>query len=49
MVKYDADEEIMNTHENLQIVLSQVFTDKLIIAYKQSNLNNYCFIIFKFD
>jgi hypothetical protein len=30
MVKYDADWEIMNTYENLQIVQSQFFTDKLM-------------------
>jgi hypothetical protein len=30
MVKYNADQEITNTHENLQIVQSQFFTDKLI-------------------
>jgi len=31
MVKYDdADWEIMNTYENLKIVQSQFFTDKLI-------------------
>jgi len=30
MVKYDADQEIINTYENLQIVNSQFFTDKLI-------------------
>jgi hypothetical protein len=29
-VKYDADQEIMNTYENLQIIWSQFFTDKLI-------------------
>ncbi len=30
MEKYDADWEIMNTCENLQIGRSQFFTDKLI-------------------
>ncbi len=30
MVKYNADWEIMNTYENLQIVQSQFFTEKLI-------------------
>ncbi len=30
MLKYDAEWEIMNTYENLQIVLSQFFTSKLI-------------------
>ncbi len=29
-VKYDADWEIMNTYENLQIVWLQFFTEKLI-------------------
>ncbi len=28
-VKYNADQEIMNTYENLQIVWSQFFTYKL--------------------
>ncbi len=27
MVKYNANQEIMNTYENLQIVRSQFFTD----------------------
>ncbi len=31
MVKYDAKWEIMNTYENLQIVWSQFFTDKLYL------------------
>ncbi len=31
-MKYDADQEIMNTYENLQIVQSQFFTDKLIFV-----------------
>ncbi len=44
MVKYDADREIMNTNENLQIVLSQLFTDKLILIYIRSNLNIYWFL-----
>ncbi len=30
--KYDADCEIMNTYENLWIVWSQFFTDKLIFS-----------------
>jgi hypothetical protein len=32
MVKYDADWEIMNTYENLLIVQSQFFTDKIIFV-----------------
>jgi hypothetical protein len=28
--KYNANQEILNTYENLQIVQSQFFTDKLI-------------------
>ena len=31
-VKYDADWEIMNIYENLQILWSQFFTDKLIFS-----------------
>ncbi len=42
--KYDTNQEIKNTHENLQIVLSQFSTDKLILIYIQSNLNIYWFI-----
>ncbi len=44
MVKYDANQEIMNIYENLQIVQSQFFTDKLIFVYIPSNLNIYWFI-----
>ncbi len=44
MVKYDANQEITNTYENLQIVGSQFFTDKLIFIYIWSNLNIYWFI-----
>ncbi len=40
--KYDADWEI--TNENLEIVRSQFFTNKLILIYIQSNLNIYWFI-----
>jgi hypothetical protein len=29
-VKYNADQEIMNAYENLQIVWSQFFSNKLI-------------------
>ncbi len=32
MVKYDANWEIMNTYENLQIVWSQFFTNKVIFG-----------------
>ncbi len=32
-VKYDADWEIMNIYENLQIVWSQFFTDILLFVY----------------
>ncbi len=44
MVKYDADWEITNAYENLQIVRSQFFTDKLILIYIGSDLNIYWFI-----
>jgi len=44
MVKYDADQEIMNTYENLQIVQSQFFTDKLIFIEIWYNSNIYWFI-----
>jgi hypothetical protein len=37
MVKYDANQENTNTYENLQIVWSQYFTDKLLSVYIQSN------------
>ncbi len=43
MVKYDPGREIMNTYENLQIVRSQFFTDKVILIF-WSNLNFYWFI-----
>ena len=43
-VKYDANWEITNTCEKLQIVWSQFFTNKLIFVYIQSNLNFYLFI-----
>jgi len=32
MVKYDADQDIMNTYKNLQKVWSQFVTDKLIFV-----------------
>ncbi len=44
MVKYNTDREIMNTYENLQIVWTQFFTDKLIFVYIQYNSNIYGFI-----
>ncbi len=43
-VKYYADQEIMNIYENLQIVLSQFFTDMIQFVYIQSTLNIYWFI-----
>ncbi len=43
-VKYNASREIMNTYENLQIIQSQFFTDKLIFIYIWSNLNIYWFV-----
>jgi hypothetical protein len=49
MVKYDANQEITNTYENLQIVQSQFLTDKLIFIYIQSNLNTRWFIGIRFD
>jgi hypothetical protein len=44
MVKYDANQEITNTYENLQMVRSLFFTNKLIFIYIPSNLNIYWFI-----
>ncbi len=44
LVKYDADWEIMNTYENLQIVWSQFFTDMLLFIYIQCASNIYWFI-----
>jgi len=44
MVKYDANREITNIYENLQIVLSQYCTDKLLFIYIWSTLNIYWFI-----
>ncbi len=43
-VKYDADWEITNIYENLQIVWSQFFTDMLLFIYIQSTSNLYWFI-----
>ncbi len=36
MAKYNADQEIMNIYENLQIVWSQFFTDMLLFIYIRS-------------
>ncbi len=44
MVKYDADWEITNIYENLQIVWSQFFTDILLFIYIRSTSNIYWFI-----
>ncbi len=44
MVKFDTKWEITNTYENLQIVWSQFFTDKLIFIYIWSNFNISWFI-----
>ncbi len=43
-IKYNANREITNSYENLQIVLSQFFTDKQMFIYIQSNSNIYWFI-----
>ncbi len=48
MVKYNANCEIMNTYENLQIVQSQFFTDKLIFIYIWSKLNIFGLLVFRF-
>ncbi len=44
MVKYNADQEITNPYENLQIVQSQFFTDMLIFVYIQSSSKTFWFI-----
>ncbi len=44
MVKYDANWEITNIYENLQIVWSQFCTDMLLFIYIRSTLNIYWFI-----
>jgi hypothetical protein len=44
MVKYNTNWEITKTYDNLQIVQSQFFTDKLIFIYIWSNSNIYWFI-----
>ncbi len=43
MVKYNAEQEIMNTYENVQIVWYQFFTDKQIFDYIKSISNIYLF------
>ena len=43
-VKYNADWEITNIYENLQIVWSQFVTDMLLFVYIQSTSNIYWFI-----
>ncbi len=40
----DADREVMNTYENLQIVWSQFFTFKLILLSIKYNWDIYWFI-----
>ncbi len=44
-VKYDADQEITNIYENLQIVRSHFFTDMLLFVNIQSTLNIYWFFV----
>ncbi len=44
MVKYNADWEITNIYENLQIVWSQFVTDMLLFVSIQSTSNIYWFI-----
>ncbi len=44
MVKYNAEKEIMITYKNLQIVLSQFFTDLPILIYIWSNTSIIWFI-----
>jgi hypothetical protein len=44
MLKYNADREITNIYENLQIVWIQFFTDMLLFVYIQPTLNIYWFI-----
>jgi hypothetical protein len=43
-VKYDADQEIMNIYENLQIVSSKFFTNMLLFIYIWSTSNIFWFI-----
>jgi hypothetical protein len=49
MVKYNANWEITNTYENLQIVRSQFFTKKLIFIYISFSVKNWNQIICKFS
>jgi hypothetical protein len=44
MVKYNADQEIMITYENLLIIKYQFFPEILIFVYIQSNLKIFWFI-----
>ncbi len=44
MVKYDAEQEIMNIYDNLQIVWSQFFTNNIIFIYILYNSSIYWFI-----
>jgi hypothetical protein len=48
MVKYNANWENTNTYENSQIIWSQLYTDKLILIYIQSNLNIFGLSVFRF-
>jgi hypothetical protein len=48
-VKYDADQEITNVYENLQIIQSQFFTDMLLFVYIRSTSNIYWFIYLYLD
>ncbi len=43
-VKYDVDREITNIYENLQIVLSHLFSDIVLFVNIRSTLNIYWFI-----
>ncbi len=44
IVKYNADREITNIYENLQLIRSQFFTDMLLFIYIQSISYIYWFI-----
>ncbi len=44
IVQYNADREITNIYENLQIIRSQFFTDMLLFIYIQSISYIYWFI-----
>ncbi len=48
-VKYYANQEITKPYENLQIVQSQFFTDKLMFVYIWSNSNIFGLSVFGFD